>query len=568
MELADFHFIRPWWFIALPPLMWLLWRYARQRLSQSSWADVIDPQLLPFLLDHEDTKNSSMQFISAFALLLAIFALSGPTWERLPQPVSSKDDSLVIVLDLSLSMYIADVSPTRISKARQKITDLLQLREEGNTGLVVYAGDAHIVAPLTNDINTIENLLKVLEPGIMPAFGSDVESALALAREMLKTPGASRGHIIIVTDEVSRVASVTQFAERDIPISILGIGTPAGGPIPLDFANQPGRLLLDDSGNQIVATLDADKLQTIASITYGEYRTAGVGDTDIEALLASAPTNPDLTITDERTFDVWEDRGVWLALLLVPILLMSFRRGALLCLACVLVTPNLEASLWDDLWSRRDQQGYRALIEGQPEKAESLFSEDEWRAAARFRAENYQGARQLFEQTPGIEALYNQGNSRALSGDLQGAVDAYDQILQVSPDHVDAKLNKAVVEKYMEENPSNDGNDNQQQQNDQQDENSDPSDDPSEGEESEDSEEQQDGEETEGEGQKPEDKEQQEQQMAESDETVDEDENAAEQWLRRIPDDPGGLLRRKFQHETNLRLRRGEYQSKDDNQIW
>src|SRR5690606_35107252 len=117
--------------------------------------------------------------------LIACIAAAGPSWQKIQQPVSKQQDALVIVLDLSLSMYAEDEQPSRLVRARRKINDILQQRKEGLTALITYSGDAHVVVPLTDDGNTIINLLPALEPAIMPSFGSNIRAALQLAQQQL-----------------------------------------------------------------------------------------------------------------------------------------------------------------------------------------------------------------------------------------------------------------------------------------------------------------------------------------------------------------------------------------------
>ena len=171
------------------------------------------------------------------AALLAVLGLAGPAIEELPQPVEKKSDALVIVMDLSLSMFAQDVTPSRLAKARQKIVDVLRIREEGSTGLVVYAGDGHAVVPITDDRHTIENLLSALSPAMMPVLGSRPATGLALARELFRNAGLFEGRILLITDGIKRASEVSDFRDAAFPISIIGVGT---HPAALDTHQPPG----------------------------------------------------------------------------------------------------------------------------------------------------------------------------------------------------------------------------------------------------------------------------------------------------------------------------------------
>ena len=165
----QFHFLRPAWFYLLIPavLLFLMFRL-RQRMG-SNWMRAIDPLLLPYLIDNSQQSSSRSPLVLALlAWLLAITALAGPVWQKTPQPVHEREDALVILMDLTRSMYATDVKPNRLVRARRKMLDLLKRRNEGVTGLIVYSGDAHTVSPLTDDAKTIAEMIPAVAPEIMP----------------------------------------------------------------------------------------------------------------------------------------------------------------------------------------------------------------------------------------------------------------------------------------------------------------------------------------------------------------------------------------------------------------
>ncbi len=201
--LADFHFLRPLWLIAIIPAALLYWKSWRQLRSGQGWHGTIAEDLLPHMLTGgTQSKHPGPMFALGVAWLLASLAMAGPSWEKLPQPVQRKEDALVILLDLSLSMLAQDTSPSRLVRSRQKLLDLLDTRKEGTTALVAYAGDAHVVSPLTDDRRTIANLLPALDPQIMPIAGSEPGIAVEQAVDLLRDAGLERGRILLVTDGV------------------------------------------------------------------------------------------------------------------------------------------------------------------------------------------------------------------------------------------------------------------------------------------------------------------------------------------------------------------------------
>ena len=616
--LQDFHFLRPWWLLGAIPALLLTMRWARRRAAGAHWEGAVEPSLLAVLLEPAgSSRQRGIAWAAAMALLAGAIGLSGPAWERLPQPVERKADALILLFDLSLSMLAQDLKPSRLDRAKHKVADVLRQREEGFTALIAYAGDAHVVAPLTDDTRTIENLLAALHPAMMPVLGSQPASALELAGELFANAGIEQGRILLLTDGIDRIAELAEFSDRRFPLSILGIGTPQGGAIPLDAAGRPGEFLRTEQGALIRATLDAERLAALAELCRGRYRTAGLDDADIGHLLATPLPRKDETQEVEREFDAWADAGYWAALGLLPFVLLGFRRGLLAGLAlCLLPLPAL-AGLWDDLWQRRDLQALRALQDGQPKAAAQLFEDARWRSAANYRGENYQRAAEGWAERAGGEAAlpddhYNLGNALAQLGDYQKAIAAYQQALALSPEHEDAAFNKTLLEQLMEERQQS-----QQQQQEQQsgelqegDEAQDSSapqenGEPQQGAKPQSGDESQGGDQDSPQGQPqagqeplaqpPSDQSQSQEEPGEAaqealpeqaergeepppsaptpetpDETVlrDEQLDALEQWLRRVPDDPGGLLQRKFRHETNERLRRGDYRYREREKIW
>lgn len=575
--LADFHFIRPWWLLAIVGVVLLAIYWARHRARDSHWESHIAPELLEVLMEPGGRRRSrTLPWLVALLLSIAAAGLAGPAWDRLPQPVERKADSLVVVLDLSLSMFAEDVTPSRLVRARQKITDVLRRRDEGFTALVAYAGDAHAVAPLTDDTRTIENLLSALRPDMMPVLGSDLASGLAQAHRLFDNAGMRQGRILVVTDGVDDAAAVSEYRHRDFPISILGVGTPGGATIPLGFLNQRGQVLRSQQGDPIIARLDEARLRNTAELHYGRYRTLTLADDDIDHLLATPLPGADESIEVERDFDTWADMGFWVALALVPFALLTFRRGVVALVPLLLLPGPAEAGLWEDLWQRPDQQGYAALQEGAPDTAAALFEEDDWRAAALYRSGEFDLAAQAYRrQSESTAALYNLGNALAQQGRLQAAIDAYDRVLERDAAHEDARFNKALVEDMLQEQSQGqqDEQSRQQEGGDQPEDSAPPQDEgDAEQEAGEDSQAQP---QADGEDGRPDEAQQTEPGDSPDEESAeqlaasrDEQRDALEQWLRRVPDDPGGLLRRKFQYETNQRLRRGDYRSQETEKIW
>ncbi len=585
----EFHFLRPDWLWLLPPLAMLLFWLWRQQLHSRNWQAVCDSQLLPYLLlgRSQRRRNWPLHLI-LLALLLAVIALARPTWERLPQPLFRQHSALVILLDLSASMNSADLKPSRLVRAQLKIADILQQRREGQTALVVFAGDAFTVTPLTDDGKTIAALLDSLEPGLMPTFGSRPELAIKQGRRLLQQAGLAHGDLLLVTDDDEPEGAMTEAAQlhKDgYRLSVLGVGTQAGAPIPLPG----GGFFKDTAGQVVLPRLKPAALQQLAQAGGGKYQTIRVDDQDLQTLLAGT-LHERLGAEQQQSDqlgDRWREAGIWLLWPLVLLVAGAFRRGWLtMILLCGFMAQPAQAFDWQQLWQRSDQQGAQTFAEEDYATAAQQFNDPRWQASALYRNGQYAEAAQLLEAAESADDWYNQGNALARQGDLPKALSAYDEALKINPQDQDALTNKQLVEealKQQQQQSSEDGEYSQedgessQQEGDsaeqqESDSNASQEDQPS----SPDASQQQtqkdaaasDSESKEAEPDQPdaqsaeaaEDQggEGQESEAHSTPESTDEqptseEQRASQQWLQRIPDDPGGLLRRKFLYQYRQR---------------
>jgi len=583
----NFHFLRPLWLLALIPVLLFFFAMWRVNSVVTAWDKAIDKNLLPYLLDRSKNASQRTPLILLFAAwALSIFALAGPVWEQLPQPVQKKEDALVIVFDLSLSMFAPDHSPNRLDLAKRKLRDILALREEGQTALIVYAGDAHTVTPLTDDVVTIEALVPSLSPNIMPLFGSKPVEAIELAIGLLDGADASRGKVLLMTDGIrgfdEELLITEQFAGNDYELLIMGIGTEEGAPI----RTNDGEFLTDEAGALIIPTLNKNVLQSLANRVSGRYHDIQLADSDLAYLLSDFELLDGEQMSDvEEEFDIWYELGPWLLLLVLPIAALSFRRGWLFSLVLItgsgMMLPSQQAQAleWKDLWKTKDQQAAEAFASEEHTTAALLFEETGWQGAANYKAANYEAAIASFSAIDTVDGHYNRGNALALSGNYAESIAAYNMALSLELGHPDALQNKEIVEQLLEqeeaENGENQEGEDQESESEQNSEN--------ESDEESENSDQQDQESQEG-NQDPQDQEQQnqppeEQEGSESNseqntpsETTNEEfeeQQSLEQWLRRIEDDPGELLRRKFRYQYRQRQLNGTANSlQNGGQIW
>jgi len=446
IDWAAFHFLRPAWLAALPLAVGLPWWLARRRARGGGWDGVVAPALLAALWLRPPGRGARWGWVLlGLGWTLAVLALAGPSWERQPQPGYRAGGALVIVLDMSPSMSAADLPPARLMRARLKIEDLLRRRREGQVALLVFADGPYLVAPLTEDVATLTNLLPALGPDILPAPGDDAAPALRRAAALLRDGGARHGDVLLLTDGMADFTAALDaaraLARAGHRLGVIGVGTPQGAPV-----TAPG------GGGTVMARLDEARLAELARAGGGRYHRLSVDDSDLAAVLPpQAARALDAARRSQARVQRWLDRGAWLLPPLLLIAALGFRRGWLgvLLLCSVALPPPARAAGWQDLWLRPDQQGYRALQHKQPAAAAQRFRDPFWRGVAQYEAGDYRAAAETFATLPGPEAAYNRGNALARLGRLREAAEAYRQALRQQPDHADAKANLALVERLL-----------------------------------------------------------------------------------------------------------------------
>ena len=493
--LDAFHFIRPQWLGIIP--LCLLFAYLRQKqYSRHPWIHAIAADKLPWLLldKHHPQRTITLYLLSAW--LIASIALAGPSWNKQSHPLSKQTDALVILLDLSPSMLATDLKPNRLVRAKLKLTDLLRNRKEGQTALVAYAGDAHIVSPLTTDAKTILDLLQALHPNMMPSRGSQTEEAVKLGIQLLNAGAIRDGHLLLVTDEVTTNAQqfIKQQLQKNNPrhqrLSILGVGTTAGAPIP----DNQGSFVKDNNHRVILAQLNRNQLEILAAQNGGRYVDIQVDHSDIDYLLndtvrqiynqAQAQANPQLNL--DSPYNDWQDRGGWLVLLLLPMALLLFRRNwllMLLLLPSIYVTTintayaqqatlkdspqnSISLSWWDKLWLNKQQQGETLLQLQAPRQAAQILTDPRWQAYANLQQHEFAKAAEKYAHIDTASAWINSAKAEVMNKNLPVAIEALQQAEQKAKQNNDDALVKQVQEyrqllEWMQQQKQNDSQEKQ-----------------------------------------------------------------------------------------------------------
>lgn len=443
------HFLRPEWLWALLalPLIIALALY-RQRRSDV-WRQAVDAHLLPHLLAAGARRRARLPWVLLLGWALASLAMAGPSWRQQAQPMFQASAPLLVVLDLSSRITATDLPPSRLLQARAKLGELLRARRGGQVGLVVYADDAYTVAPLTDDGSNVALYLDALSPDVMPRDGQRADRGIDWATRLMRQIGALQGQILLVSDQADSEAALAAAQARGLglQVSVLGLGTPAGA------------AYRDGSGQIRQAALDEGSLRAVATAGGGRYARISADDSDLRAL-GVLDAREGTAAQRPGEGKQWRDEGFWLLPPVMLLALLAFRRRAVL--AAVLAVglmpwmndaqaqaPATPASqpVQGTLWKRGDQVQHQRLAEG----------------VQAYRKGDFATARKQFEGIDNDAGWYNLANTLAREGNYDDAIAAYDRALALHPGMADAVANRAVVDAARKRKQSGGGQGQDQQ---------------------------------------------------------------------------------------------------------
>ncbi|PWH22895.1 hypothetical protein CEX93_20700, partial [Xanthomonas euvesicatoria] len=310
-------------------------------------------------------------------------------------------------------------------QARAKLATLLRKRAGGEVALLVYAGESFTVAPLTEDSANVALFLDALSPSVMPVDGKRADRAIDAAAQLLQQAGFKQGEILLVSDSADRSAesSARMARSRGFSVSALGVG------------GERGAAYRTASGEIAQAKLDEGSLRTLAAQGGGRYARIAPDDAALRALGVLDPSQQPLAdeTAESDGGKSWLDEGYWLVLPVMLLSLLAFRRRAVvavLAMVCVLPLAQPAHAADGTLWQRADQVQQQRLDAG----------------VQAYRKGDFAAAQKAFEAVPTDEGLYNLGNALARQGQYDAAIAAYDRALKQHPNQQDAIANRAAVD--------------------------------------------------------------------------------------------------------------------------
>lgn len=475
--LEHFHFLRPAWALIVVPWLFIVLIQNRREASRDMFGGIIAPHLLEHLrLQRADSRWFNPRSLTTVLTALMLIVLMGPSWRQQPSPLAQDEAALVIMLDVSASMRQKDVQPSRLQRAKQKIADLLAMRPDKKTALIVYAGSAHTVLTLTADQEILNQYLAAITTGMMPRPGKFPEYSLALVDEVLRESTAP-ATLVLFTDGLganSAADFASYFADSAYQLVVVGVGT-----------QEPGDGL---------APLERRSLQKLASASDGTYLDLSLDDGDMRRVNRRIDNH--YVIVEDSALP-WLDSGYPLLFPAMLLFLMWFRKGWTLTWSWLLLplvltgtpapvvaqqqspgraeqtasaqsataepitaepqtvepgSPLAAAGSWfADLWLTSDQQG-RLLMQWQYyDAAANRFVDPMWKGLAYYYAEDFMLAAEYFSRSDSDDALFDEANARAHARDYLRAVRRYDQLLAHNPEYPGAASNRQRVQELIDE---------------------------------------------------------------------------------------------------------------------
>lgn len=469
VDLSQLHLAHPLWLWGnlVIPLVWVIYfLFYRTQRPLHQLEKFIDAHLIPhLLLDSVDKRKSCWKALVLWSLAWScmVVALAGPRWSFREMEMFSRDQSLVILLDLSESMNATDVKPSRLVRAKQKIEDIINLSKGVKVGLIAFAADPHMITPITDDRETIRHLLPSLGTDLVSVQGSRLSSALEMASTMLEAEPGNNKALLVISDggfeDASAITTAKKLAAKGIVIHVMGIGTAEGAPLQDHQGN-----ILKKNGGAIVSKLEKERLNEINKVGNGHFLGGHYSDDEVAELLAELENRGDAQVDIRKKNKFWDEHFYLVLLPALPIFLWWFRRGNLFGLILILSMHSLglQASLVDDYFLNAEERGGQALDAGDYATAADTFQDFYRKGVACYRAGNYAEAEKLFRESTreavASSAAYNLGNSLVQQQKFKEAIAAYEGVLKNWPEHTKAKENLELVKKMLDQQQQDSSN--------------------------------------------------------------------------------------------------------------
>ncbi len=462
MEKTGLQFGQPLWLVVgLLVCVAVIFFYRKfDRRRQVDLAKMAHPRFLPLLFSGDSPQRRLFKrilWVSAVFLLFA--ALARPQMGYEFREMKRRGIDLLFALDTSHSMLADDLSPNRLDRARMGILDFVDRLEGDRIGLVPFAGSAYALCPLTLDYDAFRESLNIVNTNMIPHQGTDLASAIQEAERLFTENQNNQRILVLITDGEDLQGDVLDAAkkahEKGMVIYTVGVGNPEGSTIPIQFNNGRRDVMRDDKGEIVRTSLDESTLRKIAEVTKGLYVPLGRGAEGLNTIYQEKLRLMPKTDLNQKMEKIPLERFIWplafaVLLLLVEFFLPDRKRASrqpiaalVIVAALILLTPPLRAD--ERVVYNRGTQAY--------ERGEFADAVSDLRDALR---------------TPNLSlqqrAYYNLGNALYRQGQAaqekepqttikhwQEAIKAYEDALALDSNDEDARYNRDLVKKKLEQ---------------------------------------------------------------------------------------------------------------------
>jgi Ca-activated chloride channel family protein len=455
------------------------------RRRQKALQQFAEPALLTRLTAGDHTGRRRLKDVLLLGgLALLLLALAGPRWGQQYQEVSRKGVDIMVLVDVSRSMMVQDVKPSRLERARREIVDFLKVVEGDRVGLTAFAGAAFVQCPLTLDYAALKMFLTALAPGVIPVPGTDLGEAIRTTMTAFDFERATDKVMVLITDgednEGGGLAAAAEAARQNVKIFIFGIGEPSGGPVPADPVQ--GGFAEDPNGKLVLSRLDEVGLQTIATQTEGGYVRAVSGDLDLDMLyFEGIKQKTQAKTVNSGKIKIYEERFTFFILAASLFILLEglldrhhrprsskkiniFKKGLNIGCLGLLLYPHfaLGADSPDELYRKgRYEAAQKAYTKGDMDHPKDIRFRYN-RGCAAYQNRQYRQAAAAFasvlrrakDRQIRFKAAYNLGNTAFKQAEYAKAVAHFKQAITANPASQDAKYNLELAlraQKKMEE---------------------------------------------------------------------------------------------------------------------
>lgn len=260
-----------WALLVLLPLIVLFYLVLRNK--KNNLKKLGNPNLVLLLIKNYSAKKYQLKIILILiAIAASILAIANLRKPDLKNTTTSNGIDIMIALDVSKSMLGQDEKPTRLDKAKQFIYQLSNKLSNNNIGLVVFAGEAFLQMPLTNDLAASKIFISNASTDLISVQGTVMSDALKLCNESLDTKTKKSKAVVVITDgddhDNKAIEAAKILANNGAVVFTVGVGSLTGSPIIEAGTNEYKR---DNNGATVITKLNETLLQEIATTTSGKY---------------------------------------------------------------------------------------------------------------------------------------------------------------------------------------------------------------------------------------------------------------------------------------------------------